>query len=95
VVVLAQADRAAGKTPDIADLYERACWQNPSIREKLISDTKTDEQRKAVEEKRKRAAKAKKASKSVSSSSGSGAPKTAEDESVRDSIRAAYNEVAA
>lgn len=96
MVVLAQADRAAGKTPDVADLYERACWQNPSIREKLIADTKSDEQRKAVEEKRKRAAKAKKASKSVSSSSGSGAPKAANnDESVRDSIRAALNEVAA
>lgn len=96
MVALAQADRAAGKIPDIADLYERACWQNPSIREKLIADTKSDEQRKAMEEKRKRAAKAKKASKSVSSSSGSGAPRTADkEESVRDSIRAAMQEQAA
>lgn len=93
---LARADRAAGKTPDLNDLYERACWQNPSIREKLIADAKSGEQRKAVEEKRKRAARAKKASKSVSSSSGSGAPRGADkEESVRDSIRAALNEVAA
>lgn len=96
MVALAQADRAAGKTPQLADLYERACWLNPSIREKLLADKQSGEQRKAVEEKRKRAAAAKKASKSVSSSSGSGAPKVADkEESVRDSIRAARNELAA
>lgn len=96
MAALAQADRAAGKTPDIADLYERACWQNPSIREKLLSEQQSEAQRKAVEEKRKRAAKAKKASKSVSSSSGSGAPRAADkEESVRDSIRAARDELAA
>src|SRR5690606_3080555 len=36
MTALAAADRAAGREPNVKDLYERAVWSNPAVRQKLI-----------------------------------------------------------
>lgn len=65
---LARAERAAGREPNLSDLYDKACWSNTSVRKKLLDAEKTAQQAKAEEEARAKAAKAKKASRSVSGS---------------------------
>jgi len=71
-----------GRTPALKELYDRACWANPTVRAKIQS-AEQHTARKA-EEKRKRedAERAKKAAVSISGAPSSSAekPKTLEEE---------------
>ncbi len=44
---LAQADIDSGRQPDLKDLYERACWANPTVRQKLLDMQKTADAKEA------------------------------------------------
>ena len=74
MIVMAQAERAAGREPKLDNLYEQAVWANPTIREKMLAASKEAEQKKAEEEARAKAAKAAKAGKSVKGSPGGATP---------------------
>ncbi len=85
---LAQADRLAGRTPDLADLYERAVWANPTVRAKLTAAQqhaakRADEQRRKGE-----VQKAKKAAVSVT---GGPAGTREQPKSLREDIAAAFD----
>ena len=85
MVILAQAEQAAGRTPELKALYERAIWSNPEVRERMLSDQKAEQARKADQEARAKAAKAKKAGKSVSGSP-TGSASMSEDMNLRESL---------
>jgi hypothetical protein len=70
LVTLAQADRAAGREPELQSLYDRAVWANPSTREKILAAQKDAEMKKAEEEAKAKAAQAKRASQSISGNPG-------------------------
>ena len=70
---LAQADRAAGQTPVLSDLYERAIWSVPEVRAKLLAAQQHAAAQEAERAKRERVAKAKTASGSITG--GGSAPK--------------------
>ncbi len=44
---LAQADIDSGRQPDLKDLYDRACWANPTVRQKLLDMQKTADAKEA------------------------------------------------
>ena len=72
MLALAQAKSVAGQPLDIAQIYDSACWSNPSIRAKIqaAENYKTQQtQRKAEQE---RAAKAKTAAGSLAGGGGGG-----------------------
>jgi len=74
MVMLAQAERFAGREPVLSDLYDKAVWANPSIRAKIQSDQQKASEKKAIEAARAKAAKAKKAAQSVSGTSTNAQP---------------------
>lgn len=65
VTRLAHADRSIGKTPDLADLYDRAVWANPTTRAKALETQNKSQAEAGKREAAKKAAKAKEASASV------------------------------
>ncbi|MYH58537.1 MAG: hypothetical protein F4145_11200 [Boseongicola sp. SB0675_bin_26] len=81
---LAQADHAAGKQPDIRDLYERACWSNPAVRAKLLE---AEDRAKAEAARRKRNA--------GSSVSGAGSPRTEQPKDLKAALSEAYDQMVA
>lgn len=88
MVLLAQAERAAGRVPKLQDLYDRAVWANPTTRQKSLAAQSAEQQRKSAEEAAQKAAQARKASAGVSGSPGSSAPRT--DRSLREELEAAF-----
>jgi hypothetical protein len=68
MVSLAKAEQAGGKTPTVGDLYDRAVWANPTVREKLLAAQRDAAAKKAEQEARAKAAKAKIAKKTLRSS---------------------------
>jgi hypothetical protein len=95
MTLLAQLDRAQGKGAiDLQDLYDRASWQNPSTRERLLADREANEARKAAEERKARSDAARRAGSSVTGAPGPGAAPQefgGADRSIRDEIRAQMN----
>lgn len=95
ILQLAQAERSAGRQPDMQKLYDAAVWANDATRTKLLN-ARDDAARKASAE----AAKTKSASARRAGSSVTGAPngpgqaaKPASGNSVREAILAAHDEV--
>ena len=92
MAALAQAKAAAGQPQDIAELYETACWSNPSVRAKMQAAA----ERKAEATKRKaeqeRAKKAKRAAGSLSGSGGGGS--TEQPKGLREQLEANYDAAA-
>lgn len=86
MMMLAQAVRASGQTPKLQDLYDRAVWANPEVRQKLIAAEKQAQAKLEADEAAKKAARAKKASASVSGSPGASAPRT--DRTLREELEA-------
>ena len=87
MLALAQAKSSAGQPLDIAQLYDSACWSNPSTRAKIqaAENYKTQQtQRKAEQE---RAAKAKTAAGSLAGGGGGGKEQPT---SVRETLEAAW-----
>lgn len=62
---LAHAERAIGRQPDLADLYDRAVWANPATRAKALEVQSKVQAETAKREAAKKAAKAKEAASSV------------------------------
>lgn len=93
MVLLAQAERAAGRTPVLKDLYEKAVWANPSTREKVLVSQREAEAKKSAAEARAKAAAARKAGSSVT-----GAPTTggsqATELSLREQLEASFRQSA-
>jgi hypothetical protein len=87
---LAYADRAAGRTPVIADLYDRAAWANPVVRDKLLASQREAEDRAQAAARKAKAEAAARAGSSVTGapSSGQVPNSAASDRSIRDEIRA-------
>ena len=87
MLALAQAKSVAGQPLDIAQIYDSACWSNPSIRAKIqaAENYRTQQtQRKAEQE---RAAKAKTAAGSLAGGGGGGKEQP---KSVRETLEAAW-----
>lgn len=94
MVALAAADRAAGRTPVLQDLYDRAVWADPAVRQKQLAAMKEAEQKKAADEAREKSRKAQKAGSSVAGSpvNGSAARVPKEHGSLRETIMAAVED---
>lgn len=90
MLTLARAEAVAGRTPVLNDLYEKAVWANPTVRDQMLSAQRKAAEKKAADEARAKAAAAKKASKSVSGSpSGKSAPSS--DLGLRETLEQAYS----
>lgn len=75
MVSLANAERSAGRAPDLAKLYETAIWANPTVREQLLADQRKASEQQALEAAKKKAAAARKAGSSITGApSGGSAP---------------------
>lgn len=68
----AQLDVAKGKTPNLSDLYDRAVWANPSIRQRQLASEKEREAKRAAVERQAKSQAAARAASSVSGSPGTG-----------------------
>lgn len=69
---LAQVDLAAGRPPDLSNLYDRAVYANPTTRSKLLALQKETEAKQAAAERKAKADAAQRAGKSVTGSPGGG-----------------------
>lgn len=70
MVVLAQANRSAGRSTELKDLYEQALWSNPETRAKVQAMRDEQERIKRAKQDKERASRAKASSASVRSESG-------------------------
>lgn len=67
---MAEAAAKAGQSiPSLEELYDRACWLNPSVREKKIAKQRSGQDMDRVKERKKRVAKSKRASRVAKRSS--------------------------
>lgn len=99
-----QLDRSQGKQPELPDLYERACWRNTSVRQKMLEaqqkaaseDDKAAAEaaaKKANDEARSKAEQASKAGKSVDGDPSGGTAETkTQHKTLRSAVAAAYDE---
>lgn len=85
---LAKLDQAEGKEPELSDLYERAVYMNPSVREKHLSAQREAAEAKRLEDARQKAAKAKKASRTVDGTPSGDSPTA--DMSLREELEQAF-----
>lgn len=65
MALMAQAERAAGRVPDLQSLYDQAVWARPETRDRLLASQRQAEQSKAQAEARAKAAQAQRAGSSV------------------------------
>jgi hypothetical protein len=72
MMALARLDLAQGKTPELADLYERASYANRETRQKLLSGREEEAKRKAAADRKAKAVAAQKAASSITGSPGTG-----------------------
>lgn len=87
MVSMAQAERVAGREPQLEELYERATWANPEIRKEMQQAQQKAAEQKAIQEASAKAKQAKKASASVK---GNGDAPSA-DIGLREQIAALYD----
>jgi hypothetical protein len=94
MLALAAAERSAGRTPNLAKLYDTAVWANPDTRAKQLAADRAAEQHKAAVAAKAKSAAAQKVGSSVSGapSSGAQALKPGSKGSIRDDIMAAFDE---
>lgn len=90
---LAQAERAAGRVPDMQKLYDKAVWSSDAVREKLLNARDTEAQKKATEAAKTKSASARRAGSSVSGApSGPAQTTKPTGNSVRESLLAAVEQ---
>ena len=90
---LAQAGLVAGAKPELDDLYGKAIWANPDVREKLLAAQQREAAAKRDTDERGRIQKAKAANGSISGAGGGSG--TEQPKGLRDQIEAAYDKHAA
>jgi hypothetical protein len=91
MVALAQADVSAGRTPTLNDLYERAVWMNPAVRQKMLAAKEAAAEQRRAEEAKTRSAAAQRAGKSVTGAPGA-ATQAARPQGIRANLEAAWGE---
>jgi len=92
LLILAQAERAAGRVPKLDDLYDRAVWANPTTRARQMTSQREAEARKQAEGAKVRSAAALRAGGSVTGApNGSGASPSAPKSSLREELEAAWS----
>lgn len=92
----ARLDMAAGKTPELSDLYDRAVYANRETRAKLLALDKENEQKRAAVERKAKTEAAKRTAVSVTGSPGANQTPTASRNSgasVSDDLRASLEEM--
>lgn len=76
MVYLAKVEKQAGKTPNVKDLYDRAVWMNPTVREQKLASQREAEAEKARQDaerkKREEKERAEKANLASANASGDG-----------------------
>jgi hypothetical protein len=96
MMVQARLDMAAGKTPELSDLYDRAVYANRETRAKLLALDKENEQKRAAVERKAKAEAAKRTAVSVTGSPGANqtpTPSRNSGASVSDDLRASLEEM--
>jgi hypothetical protein len=93
MVSLAAAERAAGKEPSLPDLYQRAIWANPSVREQLLAEQRAEADKKAAEEKAKRAKEAQRAAAANIGTQGTSSGETPAGLSLEEELARTYDRV--
>ena len=89
LVVLAAAERQAGREPDLTAMYDKAVWMNPSTRDKVITSQREAEEKQRLEDARQKAAKAKQAGSDVTGTPDGASP--TEDLDLREQLAQAFN----
>ena len=92
---LAQAEVAAGRTPTLAQLYERAAWSDPDTRAEMIAAQHEDAAAKAEAERQKRVEKAKRTRTTAPGVSAADAANPVQPDDRRAIIERLYEEAAA
>jgi hypothetical protein len=89
---MAEAAAAAGQpVPTLKELYDRACWVVPSVREKMLAKDREDRNKDRINERKERVAKSRKASKVSKRSAAPPGKSDSKEVSLRDEIEMNYN----
>lgn len=88
IVALARTERQAGREPELSALYDKAVWMNPTVRDKVLTSQREQEEKKRAEVARQKAAKAQHAASSISGTPDGASP--VGDLSLREQISEAY-----
>lgn len=95
ILMLAHADLVEGRAPQLVELYERAMWANPKLRQDLLSaQLRAAEQDQAQQRKEKLLA-AQKAGSSVYGAAGNNLPSQRPARTIREELEAAFREATA
>ena len=87
MTMLAQQEQASGRQPQLQDLYDRAIWAVPAVKDKLLKVQQSN----AEQQQRERVEKAKNAGASVSSGGGAAPPTDEQPQGIRESVEQAWN----
>ena len=87
MTMLAQQEQASGRQPQLQDLYDRAIWAVPAVKDKLLKVQQSN----AEQQQRERVEKAKAAGASVSSGGGAAPPTDEQPQGIRESVEQAWN----
>lgn len=97
-IIAAGLQRMNQPVPPLEELYQRAVWENPVTRDRMLSAQRTAEETKVKEAARAKSAQAKRAGSSVTGAAGTAQPRAngqAHDVSIRDLVSRAYDDVTA
>ncbi|TAH36540.1 MAG: hypothetical protein EYC62_02535 [Alphaproteobacteria bacterium] len=90
ITMLAHADLLQGKQPDLKDLYERAGWAHPNLREEFLSGHLKSAEKRKQDEDRAKVEIAKRAGASIYGTPGANAVQRKPAQSLREELEAAY-----
>jgi hypothetical protein len=79
--------------PPLQELYDRACWANPTVREKLFEEQKEEKAKEQVTKRKKRIAKSKKAARTARKTSATESRKTQQRMGLREQLADAMDAV--
>ena len=88
IVALAGAERQAGREPELSALYDKAVWMNPTVRDKVMTSQREQEDKKRTDVARQKSAKAQHAASSISGTPDGASPVS--DLSLREQISEAF-----
>lgn len=90
ITMLAHADLLQGKQPDLKDLYERAGWAHPNLRDEFLSGHLKSAEKKRQDETKVKTETAKRAGASIYGTPGANAVQRKPAQSLREELEAAY-----
>lgn len=92
IALLAQAERAAGRVPQLNELYRKACRLNEGVSVKIEAEKSAELARKAQEEAKAKAAKAVRAGSSINGAPKSGTTNALPADTLEEEVRRNYHE---